>query len=158
MSINQYSFKANAWYLYQWCIMTTPFISCQVWPWPCDHDHRKISHLNLENGTKCHIWVLKRLSWLNIHVLKNYPTLINQFDLCQGHSNNRHFQISVGFHLNRQKVLRPLGLGVLFQTCVHLRRIVQGIPRKRSLNAHFWILWVWVNFFSHYSNRIDKCP
>ena len=55
---------------------------------------------------------------------------LDQLDLCQGYSSNRHVQWkSIDFQLNRHIVLRPLGSGVLYQTCG-----LQGIPR-------IWSLW-----------------
>ena len=54
--------------------------------------------------------------WIIIIIKKD------QFDLCQNHSSNWHLQWkSMGFHLYRHIVLRPLGLGAPNQTCGHLR-------------------------------------
>ena len=42
----------------------------------------------------------------------------DQFDLCQYHSSNRHFQgKSIEFHLNSHIFLQPLGPKVEYQTC-----------------------------------------
>ena len=112
-----------------------------------------------------HIWNFWRwhkLSPLGLEVFcHNYryiywrPTIRqpDQFDLCQGHSSNRHIQMkSMDFHLTKHIVLRPLGLGVPHQTCGHLKWIVQCILKIRPLRHHFWILWV-KDKFSHYNQR-----
>ena len=79
----------------------------------------------------------------------------DQFDLCQGHSSNWHFHCkSMGSHLKRHIIMKPLGLGVPYQTCRHLTWVLQGIPKFRSLRPHFLILWAKVEF-SHY-NQCDS--
>ena len=96
------------------------------------------------------------LLWVYLHLVMTYPTHINQISLTFVKvTAASHFQWkSMGFHLNRHIVLRSLGLVVPYQTCGHLKWLLQGICRIRSLRPHFWVLWVKVEFF-HY-NQWDR--
>ena len=79
----------------------------------------------------------------------------DQFDLCQGYSSKRHLQWkSTGFHLNRHIVFKPLGLGVPYQTCGHLRWILQGRRTNKVPTSSFLDFMGQIQFF-HY-NQWDR--
>ena len=138
--------------------MTRPFIACHKKDLGLLFKVTRIVYIftfgTFEGGTNFHLRVWKIfIRCIDIPSVEDLPNIPQpgQFDLCQGHSSNRHFQWKpMGFHLNRYLLLRPLGLGIPYQTCAHLRRILQGRPRIRSLCPHFLILWVKVEFF-HYN-------
>ena len=68
---------------------------------------------NFEGGTNCHLWIWKVLIMSIYACIEDLPNIHqpDQFDLCEGLSSNRHFQLkSVGFHLTRHKsfeTMRP---------------------------------------------------
>ena len=45
--------------------------------------------------------------------------------------------------------LRSLVPGVPYQTCGHLKGVMQGMPKIRSLHINFWILWAKVESSHH---------
>ena len=71
--------------------------------------------------------------------------------------NIQHPSICSSIHQHGWHQLRSLVLVVRCQTCGHLRWVLQGIPKIRSLCPPFWILWAKVNY-SIVTNETDKCP
>ena len=127
--------------------MTRPFNACHEF----DLDlvfkvTRIISSFDIWNFLRWH--KLSSLG-LNIFIVRVHATTEDlpyihqpdQYELCQGHRSNRPSQWkSMSFHLNRHIVLRPLGPRVPYQRGRHLKSILLGIFRIRSLHHHFWIL------------------
>ena len=109
--------------------MTRPFVAGHKFHLDLVLRWHKLSSLGLEDFYH----VCRYIYWRppNMH----QP---DQFDLCQGHSSNRHFQWkSMGFHQNRHTVLRQLGLGFhITPVDRDLQWILQGISRIRSLLHH----------------------
>ena len=90
-----------------------------------------------------------------------HTSIRSQFDLSQGHSSNRHFQWKwMFFLLNRQIILRPLSPGVPYQTCGHLRWILQGIPIISSLHTPVQILLssLWNIFIITEDTSLEELP
>ena len=142
--------------------MTRSFIACHNFDLHLVFKVTSIieSFSHLEGDTKCHLWV-EKIFITSVHTCIEDLTKIHQsgqFDLCQGHSSNGHFQWkSIGFHQNRHIVLRPLDPKVPHETYRHLCRILLGIPRIRSLHPISTFYGSKLNF-SVKTNGINKCP
>ena len=82
MSINEKPFKVETWCVYLRCIMIRPFVACHKYDLDLVFKVTTITesfHIwkTLKGGTNCHLWFWKILSWVKIHLLKNYTRSSN---------------------------------------------------------------------------------
>ena len=106
-------------------------------------DHRKFSHLELFKVAQIVIfWFGRILPWVQMHRVKTCPTYTNQISLTSVMVTAAIdlFNGNQWVHLNRHMVLRLLGPGVPYDTCGHLRWILLGKHRIKSLHLYFWSL------------------
>ena len=84
--------------------------------------------------------------------------ILGPFDLIHSHNSNRHFQWkSMGFHLKRHTVVRPLGPGVLY----HVVDISNENYKACQKLDHCIIICGFHGSkfnFSITTNWTDKCP